>query len=97
MAGKVVSIDFASSVSGEISTRDMTDVEVAEGISSTEVNKEIKRNERNVLLAETDWMANSDVTMTDDWKAYRQALRDLPAQSGFPDVDFPTKPTGDPA
>ena len=37
------------------------------------------RIERNQKLAETDWMANSDVVMADDWKTYRQALRDLPA------------------
>ena len=37
------------------------------------------RIERNRRLAETDWMANSDVVMADDWKTYRQALRDLPA------------------
>ena len=37
------------------------------------------RIERNQKLAETDWMANSDVVMTDKWKTYRQALRDLPA------------------
>ena len=48
--------------------------------------------EENMKLAESDWMAGSDVTMSDAWKTYRQALRDLPAQSGFPDVDFPTKP-----
>ena len=35
------------------------------------------RNKRNQLLAETDWMANSDVTMSNDWKTYRQELRDL--------------------
>ena len=37
------------------------------------------RQERNRRLAETDWMANSDVVMADDWKTYRQLLRDLPA------------------
>ena len=56
--------------------------------------KSQKRIDRNELLAETDWMANSDYNMSDEWKAYRQALRDLPAQSGFPNVDFPTKPKG---
>ena len=35
----------------------------------------IKRTEK---LSESDWMANSDVTMSDEWKTYRQALRDLP-------------------
>ena len=39
------------------------------------------RLERNQKLTETDWMANSDVVMADDWKTYRQALRDLPANS----------------
>jgi hypothetical protein len=54
------------------------------------------RFKRNRLLSETDWMANSDVTMSDDWKTYRQALRDLP--SGLDTVEkvnakeFPTKP-----
>jgi endonuclease/exonuclease/phosphatase family metal-dependent hydrolase len=54
------------------------------------------RFKRNVLLSETDWMANSDVTMSDDWKTYRQQLRDLP--SGLDTVEkveakeFPTKP-----
>ena len=41
----------------------------------------ILREERNILLAPSDWMANSDVTMSDEWKTYRQALRDLPASS----------------
>ena len=37
------------------------------------------RKNRDALLAETDWMANSDLTMSDAWKTYRQALRDMPA------------------
>ena len=39
----------------------------------------VLRIERNRRLAETDWMANSDGVMTDKWKTYRQAQRDLPA------------------
>lgn len=35
------------------------------------------RKQRDNLLAETDWMANSDVTMSDSWKTYRQELRDI--------------------
>jgi len=53
------------------------------------------RIERNRLLSETDWMAGSDVTMSDAWKTYRQALRDLPTHSNFPNLnaeDYPTKP-----
>jgi len=49
---------------------------------------------RNQLLAETDWMANSDVTMSDAWKTYRQQLRDLPANTSDPaNPTWPTKPS----
>ena len=52
------------------------------------------RKERNNLLKESDWMACSDVTMPDAWKTYRQALRDVPSQGGFPNsVTWPTKPS----
>ena len=52
------------------------------------------RRERNAKLAETDWMANSDVTMSDEWKTYRQALRDLPASGSDPDdLSWPTEPS----
>ena len=39
------------------------------------------RRQRDVKLAETDWTALSDVTMADNMKTYRQALRDLPAHN----------------
>ena len=39
------------------------------------------RKQRDAKLAETDWTALSDVTMADNMKTYRQALRDLPASS----------------
>ena len=54
------------------------------------------REKRNRLLAQTDWMANSDVTMSNDWKTYRQQLRDL--TNGLTTVEqveavtWPTKP-----
>ena len=37
------------------------------------------RETRNIIIEESDWMANSDVTMSDDWKKYRQDLRDITA------------------
>ena len=49
------------------------------------------RAERDALLAASDSMALAD-RITDAWKTYRQALRDVPAQSGFPDVTWPTEP-----
>ena len=54
------------------------------------------RSRRNQLLAETDFYGNSDVTMSDDMKTYRQALRDLPAGKDTVDkcnnATWPTKP-----
>ena len=54
------------------------------------------RKERDRLLAETDWMANSDVTMSAANKTYRQKLRDLPSDQSskktFADITWPTKP-----
>ena len=54
------------------------------------------REERDRRLAETDWMASSDITMSSEWTTYRQALRDVPAQegvTGLDDVTWPTKPS----
>ena len=51
------------------------------------------RQERNSLIAETDYLALSDNTMTSAMQTYRQALRDIPSQAGFPtNVTWPTKP-----
>ena len=51
------------------------------------------RAHRDHLLAETDWTALSDSTLTTDMAAYRQALRDVPTQEGFPyAVTWPSKP-----
>ena len=61
------------------------------------------RVERNRLLAETDWLGNSDVTMSSAWKTYRKNLRDLPASAkpklssdgslDMSSVTWPTKPS----
>ena len=54
---------------------------------------EIHRQERDRLLEETDVYALSDVTMTAEMSTYRQALRDVPQQTGFPGtVTWPTHP-----
>ena len=47
--------------------------------------KELRR-QRDAKLAETDWTALADVTMTDNMKTYRQALRDLPAHKDGKDA-----------
>ena len=52
------------------------------------------REERASKLEACDWMANSDVTMSDAWRTYRAALRNVPAQAGFPtSVNWPTEPS----
>jgi len=51
------------------------------------------REKRNSLIVETDYLALSDNTMTSEMQTYRQALRDIPSQAGFPtNVTWPTKP-----
>ena len=53
------------------------------------------RSQRDSKLAETDWMGLSDVTMSEEVAAYRQALRDITAHENFPyltEADWPTKP-----
>jgi len=57
---------------------------------------------RTEKLRQSDWMANSDVTMGPAWKGYRQQLRDLPAnytttdsqplQEDLSNLEWPTKP-----
>ena len=58
------------------------------------------RLERTRRLAQSDWMANSDVTMSEEWRVYRQALRDITTQTPSLDSDgnltgitWPTAPT----
>lgn len=65
----------------------------AEEISSA--NMELIRNDRNALLAETDWVSGEDVpqTIKDAWFPYRQALRDITnTYTIYSEVVWPTKP-----
>ena len=82
--------------------------------TETEVNSKISelnnaeamrllRIERNARIAKTDWRALPDLTMSDAWKTYRQALRDLPASASpkldsnyeldFSSFTWPTEPS----
>ena len=61
----------------------------------------VLREERDQRLAKTDWRASSDLTLSSEWATYRQALRDLPANStpsldndnNLTGVTWPTEPT----
>jgi|TARA_B100001142_G_scaffold283367_1_gene296362 hypothetical protein len=55
-----------------------------------------KKATRNTLLKNSDWTMVTDSKLSDEQTVevthYRQVLRDLPDQEGFPNIDFPTKP-----
>ena len=97
--------DSYSGLEWRASTTKPTEAELIDKVAELNNGEPMKllREERNKRLAETDWMANSDVTMTDAWKTYRQALRDLPACStlklnsihdlDLTSVTWPTKPS----
>lgn len=81
-------------------TREEIETKLAE-MNATE-SMRLLRIERDRLIAETDWWASSDLTMTSEQTAYRQALRDLPS-TATPTLDsegeldkssvtWPTKP-----
>ena len=81
---KVVNGALVSLTSAEIATRDLTK------------NWNNLRKERQALLADSDWrlLEDSGVTNKEEWKTYRQALRDLPANTTDPtNVTWPTKPS----
>ena len=53
------------------------------------------RSRRNALIKESDWRAVCDRELEPEWKEYRQALRDISKQEGFPhDVEWPVDPHG---
>ena len=58
---------------------------------------ERNRETRNELLAASDWTQANDSPLTTalktKWKTYRQALRDLPSSSDWPNVTFPEEPS----
>ena len=88
--------------SGSAPTESQIDAEVTK-LNNAEPMR-LLRIERNSRLVKTDWMSFSDSpTMSDAWKTYRQALRDLPASASpkldsngdldMSSVTFPTEPS----
>lgn len=72
----------------------VSDVSAEDLASRTEGKKEEVRSQRNQLLKDSDWTQIADSPVDSSvWSVYRQALRDIPQQDGFPwDVTFPTQP-----
>ena len=85
--GETVSIPLTAE---EIAEREA----YARDVLPVEQMKELRR-QRNQLLTETDYLALADSTLTDEMRSYRQALRDLPANTVDPaNPVWPTKPGG---
>ena len=81
---------------------EITDEEYAERqaeylAAETEMLNERNRETRNELLAASDWTQANDSPLTTalktKWISYRQALRDLPSSSDWPNVTFPEEPS----
>ena len=82
-------------------TEDEINAKIAELIDAEPYR--LLRIERNRRLQATDWRASSDLTISNDWKAYRQSLRDLPSTQdpvldsnnpiGISSVTWPTEPS----
>ena len=87
-----VNVQFTSE---EETARDKEEQSVADAAPARRM-KQLRR-ERDALLKETDYMGNSDVTLTDAWKTYRQALRDItdqtPSDHTLSNINWPTKPS----
>ena len=73
---------------------DVTDEDVAATQYVPPATEGQIRNQRDDLIAETDVWALSDRTMTAEQTAYRQALRDITSQDGFPtNITWPQEPS----
>ena len=71
--------------------QDQKDAKIAADTASLAATERAKRDD---LLKATDHYGLSDLTMSDAMTSYRQALRDVPQQEGFPaTITWPTKPT----
>jgi len=79
-------------VNGEIVA--LTNAEIATITDErNSMKSEVARSKRDALLAASDAMGLAD-RITDEWRVYRQSLRDVPLQAGFPNsITWPTEPS----
>ncbi len=93
-----ITIAFPDGTSREATPEDLLELERAQQLADAEMlesRKQAARFERNRLLSLCDWTQFADMPQAtkDKWAPYRQALRDIPQQPGFPDsIQWPTKP-----
>lgn len=79
---------------GEVTQRPLTAAEIAALQPTSEQLATSARTKRNALLAASDWTQVIDAPVDQAaWATYRQALRDITAQVGFPTtIDWPVEP-----
>jgi hypothetical protein len=87
-----IKVDFTDA---ENAQRDAEEKAWADGASARAFSE--LREERNSKLAGTDWRATSDLTLSDEWKAYRKKLRDFPSTLNdttvLKTITWPTEPS----
>lgn len=84
---------YVNGVLTPLTAVEITELETSLGVMESDRLANKARIERDSLLAETDYLALSDNTMSAAMTTYRQALRDITDQAGFPSsVTWPTKP-----
>ena len=86
-----------NAITGEVTVTPLSAEEIAEREAYERdvqpgIDLEVLREERNRRLAETDYLALSDATLSEDMRTYRQALRDLTDPSVTSDPANPTWP-----
>ena len=88
-----------NAITGEVTVTPLSAKEIAEREAYERdvqpgIDLEILREERNRRLAETDYLALSDATLSEEMRTYRQALRDLPDNTSDPaNPTWPVKPS----
>lgn len=90
ITGEIVQIPYTAEEQAEYDTKKAAWDAGANDYKAAEI-----RAERNTKLAATDWTQTADVpqSVKDSYAPYRQALRDVPSQSGFPnEIVWPTQP-----
>lgn len=90
-----MTITTVNVITGEVTTREMMPEEIAAlpQVTPEQLATQI-RSERDAKLAACDWTQVADAPVDQAaWASYRQALRDITEQSGFPEtVEWPTQP-----
>ena len=80
---------------GKVYVTEIQEKTDAEKTAHTERVAMMLRQQRNTLLSASDWTQMPDFTHAkkDEWKTYRQKLRDISKESNFPYVELPSEPT----